>query len=116
ITFKGTMDQWKSIQENKVETPGIRCSDGYIGIEGVPEYLTVKGTTVTGYNGYNLGNIVIPEGVTSIEDRAFRGCTTLTGVTIPKTVTNIGKHAFSGCTKLAVVTIADMGGGCKNQR
>ncbi|MBD5433967.1 MAG: leucine-rich repeat protein [Treponema sp.] len=116
ITFKGTMDQWKAIQgSDKVETPGIRCNDGYIGIEGVPEYLIVKGTKLTGYNAYNLGNIVIPEGVTSIEDGVFDGCTTLTGVTIPKTVTSIGKQAFSGCTKLASVTITD-GGGYKYRR
>jgi hypothetical protein len=50
-------------------------------------------------------NSIIPDGVTSIGDFAFNGCTGLTSITIPDGVTSIGKAAFSDCTSLTSVTI-----------
>jgi len=38
------------------------------------------------------------EGVTSIGDLAFYGCTNLPGITIPGSVTNIEDEAFGHCT------------------
>ena len=49
----------------------------------------------------------IPNSVTSIEDNAFRGCTSLSSVTIPDSVTSIANYAFRGCTSLSSVTIPD---------
>ncbi len=43
------------------------------------------------------GELIIPDSVTSIGDRAFYNCTGLTSATIPASVTSIGKDAFSGC-------------------
>ena len=41
------------------------------------------------------GKYTIPNGVTNIDDSAFRSCTQLEVVTIPSSVTSIGDHAFS---------------------
>ncbi len=51
--------------------------------------------------------IVIPNSVTSIEERAFSGCEGLTSVVIPDSVTNIGEYVFLGCSGLTSVTIPD---------
>ena len=51
------------------------------------------------------GDLVIPAGVTSIGDYAFRGCSGLTSVEIPASVTSIGSSAFSGCSGLTSVEI-----------
>ncbi|MEZ5277800.1 MAG: leucine-rich repeat domain-containing protein [Opitutaceae bacterium] len=56
----------------------------------------------------------IPEGVTSIEDRAFYRCTNLTSVTIGNSVTSIGQYAFYECSILTSVTIPDSVTGIDN--
>ena len=50
-------------------------------------------------------NTVIPNSVTSINDGAFYGCSSLTSIIIPNSVTSIGGYAFYNCSGLASVTI-----------
>ena len=58
---------------------------------------------------------VVLEGVTSIGNSAFRGCSSLTSVTIPEDVTSIGERSFMGCSGLTSVripeSVASIGGG-----
>ena len=49
--------------------------------------------------------MVIGNGMTSIGEEAFIGCTGLTSVTIPEGVTSIGKNAFGDCSALTTVTL-----------
>ena len=58
-------------------------------------------------NGELVTDLVIPDGVTSIADRAFWYCSRLTSVTIPNSVTNIGHSAFRSCSGLTSVTIGN---------
>ena len=69
----------------------------------------MKGIVITRAKGCQ-GDFVIPfeiNGipVTSIGERAFKGCDGLTGVTIPDSVTSIEYGAFYGCSGLTSVVI-----------
>lgn len=54
-----------------------------------------------------LSSIVVPEGVSTIEAYAFRGCSKLTAINIPDSVETIGNAAFLGCTNLTTITIPE---------
>ena len=58
-------------------------------------------------DGKLVTDLVIPNGVTSIGNYAFDGCSSLTSVTISDGVTNIGEYAFYKCSNLISITIPD---------
>ena len=58
-------------------------------------------------NGTLITDLEIPEGVTSIGNSAFCGCSSLTSITIPDSVTSIGEVAFSSCSSLTSITIPE---------
>ena len=77
-----------------------------------PNYCSVEGvlfnkdkTRLIQYPGGKQGAYTIPNSVTSIGDRAFDECNSLTSVTIPNSVTSIGGHAFCRCAGLTSITI-----------
>ena len=59
------------------------------------------------YGGFYIKSIIIENGVTSIGDSAFSGCSSLTNVTIPDSVTNIGDSAFFGCTSVTSINVEE---------
>ena len=66
-----------------------------------------KDGTVLVYSANDKETFVIPNGVTSIGDRAFYNCSELVSITIPDSVTSIGDNAFYNCSKLVSITISD---------
>ena len=72
----------------------------------IPEGVTSVGRSAF-YRCNCLTSVMIPERVTKIGDWAFRDCSSMTSVTIPTGVTSIGNSAFEGCSKLSSVTIPE---------
>ncbi len=51
--------------------------------------------------------VVIEDGITSIGNYTFVGCSNLASISIADSVTNIGKYTFDGCTSLESVTLPE---------
>ena len=49
---------------------------------------------------YKLETVVLPEGLTKIDNYAFQYCKSLKEISIPSTLTSIGDCAFEGCDSL----------------
>ena len=84
----------------------ISVADGnlnYCSIDG--SLYSSDGTELCAVPGAKTGGFTIPEGVTSINDRAFQTCGNLTEITIPASVTSIGEWAFGYCESLESLTI-----------
>ena len=60
---------------------------------------------IISFRNQNIKSYVIPSSVTSIGDRAFLGCGSLSEIVIPSSVTSIGKGAFSCCDSLSEIVI-----------
>ena len=71
--------------------------------EILPADLTTIGYASCSYFGFT--SVTIPDGVTTIGEHAFEGCSDLTTVEIPASVTSIGEYAFGWCGSLATVTV-----------
>lgn len=74
-------------------------------------YITIPGSVTTidddAFSALaNVRSIVIPEGVTSIGVRAFRGCK-FEEVSFPSTLEEIGGSAFHSCSSLKTVNFAE---------
>ena len=65
----------------------------------------IENGILTEYKG-NKKDVVIPDGVTSIGEKAFSGCYSLTSITIPDSVTSIGDEAFKYCDSLTSINVA----------
>ena len=60
---------------------------------------------IISFRNQNIKSYVIPSSVTSIGDRAFLGCGSLSEIVIPSSVTSIGDSAFSCCDSLPEIVI-----------
>lgn len=55
----------------------------------------------------DVKEFIIPHNITSIGEKAFSNCESLTSVTIPDSITIIGNNAFWHCSSLTSVVIPD---------
>ncbi len=53
----------------------------------------------------HLRSVIISEGITTVSDFAFEGCTALEEVSLPDGLTHIGSMAFNGCSNLRRIVL-----------
>jgi Ca2+-binding EF-hand superfamily protein len=59
------------------------------------------------YGCTSLTTVTLPEGLTAVGNNAFYRCTSLTSIALPMGVTTIGEYAFASCSSLASITLAE---------
>lgn len=95
---------------------GTACIVSYNGTDAsvkVPSYFnsgsSMHPLTAIGAEAFKgnttITDVVIPDGVATIEARAFSGCVNLQRVTLPGNVTGIGEGAFEGCASLTEINL-----------
>ena len=57
------------------------------------------------FKDYGIKTVTIGDGITSIGDYAFSGCSGLTELTLPNSVTSIGRGTFVDCSGLTELTL-----------
>ena len=91
---------------DKVETIGAYC---FYGCENLGDSGQIYESLEAFRNGEPplKGDVVIPEGVKFIGDRAFQGCSAIVEINLPSTVTALGDRVFYKCNKLEKVVFGD---------
>ena len=84
---------------NNILVDGTTCPGDVV----IPDGIT---SIVPGAFNWNesLTSIVIPDSLTSIGFSTFSGCSSLTSVVIPDSVTTIEEYAFESCSSLTSIT------------
>jgi len=59
------------------------------------------------FNARSITAVTVPDGVVSIDERAFANCSGLTSVTLPEGLKKIGNKAFAECVALTSIRIPD---------
>lgn len=111
---KSVFGGWSHMESfyGKYATSDHRCLivDGRLAAfapKGLTEYTIPDGVTTIGDNVFfgctNLTRITIPHGVETIAFQAFRECSGITEITIPESVTTVKEGAFCTCKSLTTV-------------
>jgi len=81
------------------------------GAVSVPSSLGGYPVTEIGMNAFtwceNVTEIIIPEGIMTINDYAFNYCKSLVSIHIPVSVSYIGRQIFGSCENLKIITVAE---------
>ena len=94
------------VYENAKKERLLACSTAATGEVIIPNSVTSIGNRAFGYCA-DIISITIPDSVKWIGNYAFHYCRGLTSVTIPNSVTSLGDWAFYYCRNLSSIVISD---------
>ena len=81
------------------------CNCGSLTGIGIPDGCSSIGANC--FESSGLTDIVIPDGIDTIEDGTFSYCSRLKSVVLPSSLSDIGDEAFSNCDALTGIDIPD---------
>jgi len=101
----------KSVVEEVYVPATIKDLNSCFKASGVKTVRFVADLEKLGYGCFNgceqLESIVIPEGVTQINDYCFNGCSALHTVVLPETLTSIGVYSFGETAALTEIVLPE---------
>ena len=107
LYYSGTLEQWCTKEWNPYNVS--LAYDLYINNQLVVDVTIPENLTEVCENVFSacssLKKLTIPNGITTINTKAFYGAANLIDVTIPESVTSIGVSAFSFCRALTEISI-----------
>ncbi len=100
---------------NRNITMGLKITKNSKFIKGTltngEEYVSLINRDVIPYGYFNkredLKEVIVPEGITSIESEAFLDCSSLTTITFPASLQRIDFNAFFDCKSLQRIILPD---------
>lgn len=100
------LELYKKIPNSVIMGQGGKLTDLFLdsGID-IWEYFK-EGIPTGAFTGSAIKDLEIPDNITSIGNRAFYDCRSLTSVTMSNGITNIGPSAFEYCKRLTSVTMS----------
>ena len=98
IYYEGSESEWKNVEMRNI-------GNWDTAMQARMHYNCKTGNIFTASDYKGESNLVIPEGVTRIDDYALTGCSNIKTVSLPSTLSYIGYYAFQNCTGLTTVTI-----------
>ncbi len=80
----------------------VETETGCLRYGGTKTILTeeIKSIGAGSFAGARIMSVIIPEGITTIGERAFYDCSLLTSITLPSTLTHVGNEAFRSASSL----------------
>lgn len=96
-------DECTSLSRVEVSDLALWCGYGFTSANSNP--LSLAGHLYV--NDQEVSRLVIPAGVTRINDYVFQGCQSLSSAVIGNDVTSIGNQAFVRCKNLTKVKVGD---------
>ena len=106
INDQDLVDLEKQMEADGYYVKYFKVSHLYItasGATAIPEGFCSPGKNTN----TTLQEVILPEGITSIGQKAFIGCQKLTSIQLPETVKEIGNQAFSQCNILTKINIPE---------
>lgn len=98
LTLSGSKVAWHEIANYATVAERVVFASDY-DIAAIP--------TMAFVNFINLKEICVPDVVSTIGDKAFRGCQSLVDLTLPASVSSVGVEAFYGCSALETLTLPE---------
>lgn len=99
------LELYKKIPSSVIAGQGGKLTDLFLD-SGIDIWEYFKGRIPTGaFTGSAIKDLEIPGNITSIGNRAFYDCSSLTSVTMGNSVTSIDFAAFGDCRSLTSITI-----------
>ena len=104
------LEAWCNIRFDNSANPLSHAHDLFLNGEVIENFVIPDGMTTIGNNvfsGCSMKTVVIPSSVKSIGDNTFASCSNLISLNIPNNVTTIGSRAFLGCRSMENIILSE---------